>query len=504
MSDKRDKSSGSRRPSEASSKNLREEKKDDKKDKALMNITGPLNVVHVGHVGFDSSKGRFEWHGLPEAYQRLFTNLDKTLKSMGVKGLTQQEAKLLIKALPTLGANNPSQPPTISKKSSDIKKNEKNIEVSAPVLKQSSNSKINQPVTVLTGDAVTALKEALQKQHVKVEELKVLVEELKEENAQLTKKLEEAKKKNESVAELKEKLKNYETNLTLRTKTTEETNAQIEKYKKRAEKYKKKYRDTSAENENLKLQLANLSEVQQRLDQKANRATVQIDDVYKQLKLENEGLKDKLERESNKRREVEKEKRTQESKCVELQTSLKHAQEEIEELKRKLEKARQSSHKYKARLKKVQQELEEATAGPDVPTESASSRPPSTQLPPSSPSTSSSSAPTPPPPPPPPSVSSKVPSPPPPPPKAKAPPSAEVKGPNFRHRNLDFVKYQRLTSLANLLCVVATPKSPAPSGTGRDALLESIRSSNKGALRHVVCSLVNSQICELFSRICSG
>jgi uncharacterized phage infection (PIP) family protein YhgE len=386
----------------------------------------------------------------------------------------------------------------------DIKKNEKNIEVSAPVLKQSSNSKINQPVTVLTGDAVTALKEALQKQHVKVEELKVLVEELKEENAQLTKKLEEAKKKNESVAELKEKLKNYETNLTLRTKTTVETNAQIEKYKKRAEKYKKKYRDTSAENENLKLQLANLSEVQQRLDQKANRATVQIDDVYKQLKLENEGLKDKLERESNKRREVEKEKRTQESKCVELQTSLKHAQEEIEELKRKLEKARQSSHKYKARLKKVQQELEEATAGPDVPTDSASSRPPSTQLPPSSPSTSSSSAPTPPPPPPPPSVSSKVPSPPPPPPKAKAPPSAEVKGPNFRHRNLDFVKYQRLTSLANLLCVVATPKSPAPSGTGRDALLESIRSSNKGALRHVVCSLVNSQICELFSRICSG
>jgi hypothetical protein len=107
------------------------------------------------------------------------------------------------------------------------------------------------------------LKEALQKQHVKVEELKLLVDELKvfqitfisshfcclfvsffhsfilsftlsfsllstygfqEENARLTKKLEEAKQKNESVAALKEKLKDYETNLTLRTKATEEKN----------------------------------------------------------------------------------------------------------------------------------------------------------------------------------------------------------------------------------------------------------------------------------------
>ena len=59
-----------------------------------MNIQGPTDFQHEGHMGF-SEKG-IEAFNLPPDWQNLLNNLNKTLQAMGVEGLSKEEAQLLL------------------------------------------------------------------------------------------------------------------------------------------------------------------------------------------------------------------------------------------------------------------------------------------------------------------------------------------------------------------------------------------------------------------------
>jgi hypothetical protein len=343
----------------------KEKDKDKKLNKSRppMVITGPTGVVHQGHVGFNTDQGRFEWHGLPESYQRLFTNLDKTLQAMGVNGLSQAEAKLLLKALPTLGPNPVSDTPlkSPSNLSADklVKTNStKDINISAPTA-AGKVSKVNQGVL---NPHVEAMKEIVGQQKKTIEELSRFKNDLVEENNELQKKIEELKSKQESVSKLKERLKALEKSESVNSKVGEQERNEMTKMKRKVEKYKKARTMVKDENEMLKLQLGAFSHIQQSLDAKQSRATIQVDEVYIKLKSEIEVLQMKYEKEIEKRRVIEKQKKEADVKIVELKTIQEQSAQEIADLKAKQEKSRGETKKLKSRLKALQKELEEATA----------------------------------------------------------------------------------------------------------------------------------------------
>lgn len=64
----------------------------------------PVNVKHEGHIGFDKEQGNFQVQNLPPQYQHLFDKLDETLKQMGVSGLTEKEAKFLLRSIAVVPA----------------------------------------------------------------------------------------------------------------------------------------------------------------------------------------------------------------------------------------------------------------------------------------------------------------------------------------------------------------------------------------------------------------
>ncbi len=85
---------------------------------ADFSIGMPVNVVHEGHVGFDKKEGSFQTNNLPPQYQRLFENLNSTLQGLGVSGVTEKEAKLLLRALPDL-LPSPVPPPNSNNSSNN-------------------------------------------------------------------------------------------------------------------------------------------------------------------------------------------------------------------------------------------------------------------------------------------------------------------------------------------------------------------------------------------------
>eukprot|EP01114_Cavostelium_apophysatum_P017436 TRINITY_DN5176_c0_g1_i1.p1 TRINITY_DN5176_c0_g1~~TRINITY_DN5176_c0_g1_i1.p1 ORF type:complete len:476 (+),score=132.19 TRINITY_DN5176_c0_g1_i1:56-1429(+) len=72
--------------------------------KEIGEIGVPINVTHEGHIGFDKTSGGFQTRNLPTEYQQLFDNLNQTLTKMGVAGITEKEAKLLLRSIPVVMA----------------------------------------------------------------------------------------------------------------------------------------------------------------------------------------------------------------------------------------------------------------------------------------------------------------------------------------------------------------------------------------------------------------
>jgi len=72
-------------------------KKKAKNDTLGEEISGPTNVQHRGHVGFD--QGGFQTKNLPPQYKHLFSSLESHLAKLGVQGLTAKEQRMVLKML---------------------------------------------------------------------------------------------------------------------------------------------------------------------------------------------------------------------------------------------------------------------------------------------------------------------------------------------------------------------------------------------------------------------
>jgi hypothetical protein len=95
-------------------------------------IGSPENVKHEGSVSFNKQSGAFVTQNLPPAYQTFFDNLNKTLSSMGVTGLTEKEAKLLLK-LPIDPVATKPRSPSVAGRSPSVSSG-KEPAISAPQL----------------------------------------------------------------------------------------------------------------------------------------------------------------------------------------------------------------------------------------------------------------------------------------------------------------------------------------------------------------------------------
>lgn len=84
-----------------------------------LQITGPVNVKHEGHVGFSENSSEIETRNLPPEYQQLFENLNKKLEMMGVTSLTKKELKFVLRALPTLVPTEKTSPQPPKKNSNE-------------------------------------------------------------------------------------------------------------------------------------------------------------------------------------------------------------------------------------------------------------------------------------------------------------------------------------------------------------------------------------------------
>jgi hypothetical protein len=174
--------------------------------------------------------------------QQLFNNLDKTLKEMGVDGLTQKEAMLLLRALPSLqptgagAAASPVSPrPTLPPSPSTVSVGPSS-KVDSPASGDSSLSPTPKPKSprpagdskpkgekrdraTSTGGASST--SAINSTGGTRSELKKLNEDLAAENAELQKKLAHMKSKTESLAKLQSKFSDSEK----KRKRAEEDNA---------------------------------------------------------------------------------------------------------------------------------------------------------------------------------------------------------------------------------------------------------------------------------------
>lgn len=86
-----------------------------------MEIGVPLNVKHEGHIGFDKEQGNFQVQNLPPQYQLLFDKLNETLKEMGVSGLTEKEAKFLLRSIAVVPATQTEEPKKRSTSASSLR-----------------------------------------------------------------------------------------------------------------------------------------------------------------------------------------------------------------------------------------------------------------------------------------------------------------------------------------------------------------------------------------------
>jgi predicted RNase H-like nuclease (RuvC/YqgF family) len=120
------------------------------------------------------------------------------------------------------------------------------------------------------------LKDIVGQQKKTIEEINRFKNDLIAENESLQKKIDELKSKQESVSKLKERLKALETSESVNSKVGEQERTEVAKMKKKVEKYKRARTMVKDENEMLKLQLGAFSHIQQSLDAKQSRATIQV------------------------------------------------------------------------------------------------------------------------------------------------------------------------------------------------------------------------------------
>eukprot|EP01117_Protostelium_nocturnum_P003376 TRINITY_DN1436_c0_g1_i1.p1 TRINITY_DN1436_c0_g1~~TRINITY_DN1436_c0_g1_i1.p1 ORF type:complete len:511 (-),score=233.13 TRINITY_DN1436_c0_g1_i1:59-1468(-) len=89
----------------------KEAEEEAKPQRGSYEISGPVNVKHEGFVRFDKQGGNFQTQNLPKEYQEIFDAVNSTLTGLGVSGITEKEAKLILKALPAIVSQNAQTKP---------------------------------------------------------------------------------------------------------------------------------------------------------------------------------------------------------------------------------------------------------------------------------------------------------------------------------------------------------------------------------------------------------
>ncbi|PRP78819.1 hypothetical protein PROFUN_00992 [Planoprotostelium fungivorum] len=97
-------------------------RQDEEQAPAASEISGPVNVKHEGFVRLDKEGGLFQTQNLPREYQEVIDKLNATLTSLGVSAITQKEAAMVLKLLPSIigkSSQGPPPPPPQSRPVSD-------------------------------------------------------------------------------------------------------------------------------------------------------------------------------------------------------------------------------------------------------------------------------------------------------------------------------------------------------------------------------------------------